>query len=72
MPVVERFDNSTTTGESAAAQLLDANPEVTAIICTSDILALGALAEAGRRGMRVPRDLSVTGFDGMPEAERRA
>lgn len=43
---------------------------MTALICTSDILALGALAEAGRRGLRVPADLSVTGFDGIPDAER--
>ena len=70
VPVVERFDHSTANGESAAAQLLDANPEVTAVICTSDILALGALSEAKRRGLRVPHDLTVTGFDGIVEAER--
>jgi DNA-binding LacI/PurR family transcriptional regulator len=40
------------------------------VICTSDILALGALAEASRRGLRVPQDLTVTGFDGITEAER--
>ena len=70
VPVVERFDHSIANGESAAAQLLDANPEVTALICTSDILALGALNEAKRRGLRVPQDLTVTGFDGIAEAER--
>ena len=43
---------------------------MTALICTSDILALGALAEAERRGLRVPADLTVTGFDGIAEAER--
>jgi DNA-binding LacI/PurR family transcriptional regulator len=70
VPVVERFDHSSANGASAAAQLLDASPEVTAVICTSDILALGALAEARRRGLRVPQDLSVTGFDGITEADR--
>ena len=69
-----RWSSASTTarrnGESAAAQLLDANPEVTALICTSDILALGALTEAKRRGLRVPQDLTVTGFDGIAEAER--
>jgi DNA-binding LacI/PurR family transcriptional regulator len=40
------------------------------VVCTSDILALGALAEAARRGLRVPTDLTVTGFDGIAEAER--
>ncbi len=70
VPVVERFDHSTASGESAAAQVLDSNPEVTALLCTSDILALGALTEARRRGLRVPQDLTVTGFDGIAEGER--
>ncbi|MBM7771473.1 DNA-binding LacI/PurR family transcriptional regulator [Actinokineospora baliensis] len=70
VPVVERFDHSVASGASAAAQLLDADPHVTALICTSDILALGALAEARRRGLRVPQDLTVTGFDGIADADR--
>jgi DNA-binding LacI/PurR family transcriptional regulator len=70
VPVVERFDHTIACGESAAAQVLDRDPEITAIICTSDILALGALNEAKRRGLRVPQDLTVTGFDGIPEGER--
>ncbi|SDX10705.1 transcriptional regulator, LacI family [Amycolatopsis xylanica] len=70
VPVVERFDHTVDEGASAARQLLDANPQVTALICTSDILALGALAEAERRGLHVPGDLTVTGFDGIAEAER--
>lgn len=70
VPVVERFEHTVDDGASAARQLLDAYPRVTALICTSDILALGALAEAGRRGLRVPADLTVTGFDGIGEATR--
>jgi DNA-binding LacI/PurR family transcriptional regulator len=70
VPVVERFDHSTASGTSAAAQLLDASPDITAVICTSDILALGALNEARKRGLRVPQDLTVTGFDGISEADR--
>ncbi len=70
VPVVERFDHTTASGESAAAQILDRDPGITALICTSDILALGALTEARRRGLRVPHDLTVTGFDGIPEADR--
>ena len=70
IPVVERFDHSIASGASAAAQLLDRDPQVTALICTSDILALGALAEARRRGIRVPQDLTITGFDGITESER--
>lgn len=70
VPVIERFEHRVEDGAAAAKQLLDTNPQVTALICTSDILALGALNEAGRRGLRVPADLSVTGFDGIPDAER--
>jgi DNA-binding LacI/PurR family transcriptional regulator len=70
IPVVERFDHNTANGASAAAQLLDSDRDVTALICTSDILALGAMNEAKRRGLRVPQDLTITGFDGIAEAER--
>ena len=40
------------------------------MVCTSDILALGALRHAVDRGLVVPDDLTVTGFDGVPEAQR--
>jgi len=45
--------------------LLDrANPP-TAVICSSDVMAIGVLHEAARRGLRVPDELSVVGFDGI-------
>lgn len=70
VPVVERFEHTLDDGASAARQMLDSNPQVTALICTSDILALGALDEVKRRGLRVPADISITGFDGISDAER--
>ena len=70
VPIWERFDHAVEAGESAAAELLAAHPELTAVVCTSDILALGALRHATDRGLRVPDDLTITGFDGVPEAER--
>ncbi|KIF72970.1 LacI family transcriptional regulator [Streptomyces sp. 150FB] len=36
---------------------------VTAVVCASDALALGAIRAARRQGLRVPEDLSVVGFD---------
>ncbi len=66
--VEERFDNSTAAGESAAAALLDRHPELTALACTTDVFALATVETARRRGWRVPADLSVTGFDDVPEA----
>lgn len=70
VPVYERFEHSADSGAHGAAALLDAHPQVTALICTSDILAIGALREARERGLRVPEDLSLAGFDGIPEADR--
>ena len=51
-------------GEVAAGQLLDR--DVTALVCGSDLMALGAIRAAHRRGLAVPRDLSVVGFDDSP------
>ncbi len=53
-------------GATAAARLLDA--EATGLVCASDLMAFGALAEARRRGLDVPRELSVVGFDDTPMA----
>jgi len=70
VPVHERFDHSVDAGQDAAAELLAAHPDVTALVCTSDILALGALRHAAERDLAVPDQLTITGFDGVPEAER--
>ena len=69
VPVVERFDHSESAGASGAEQLL-ARHDVTAIACTSDLLALGALRHVRESGRHVPDQVSVTGFDGVPAAER--
>lgn len=70
VPVWERFDHSVEAGQSAAAELLAAHPGLTAVVCTSDILALGALRHAADHGITVPDTLTITGFDGVPEAAR--
>ena len=70
VPVVECPEHTAAAGEYGAAALLDRQPAPTAIVCTSDVLALGALTEAGRRGLAVPGALTVTGFDCVPEAAR--
>ena len=51
-------------GEAATHRLLDAG--VTGIVCGSDLMALGAIRCARRRGLRVPADVSVVGYDGSP------
>lgn len=48
---------------TAAADLLDRHPRPTAVMCGNDLIALGLLKAARDRGLRVPDDLAVTGFD---------
>jgi DNA-binding LacI/PurR family transcriptional regulator len=50
------------------AELFDRAPEATAILTMSDSQAFAVLDEAARRGISVPHDLSVVGFDDAPEA----
>jgi LacI family gluconate utilization system Gnt-I transcriptional repressor len=55
-------------GRAGLQQLLERAPELQAVFCASDALALGALAEAQSRGLRVPADLALAGFGDMPFA----
>lgn len=62
-------------GRAAAERLLDAAGEAggeaggeapQALVCANDQMALGALQTLERRGIRVPADMAVVGFDGIP------
>lgn len=46
--------------------LFDATPRPTAVLCFSDVLALAVMRAASERGLEVPRDVSVVGFDDSP------
>lgn len=50
-------------GEEALRVLLDEPDPVTAIVCVNDLTALGVLRGLRRRGLRVPDDMSVVGYD---------
>jgi LacI family transcriptional regulator len=52
-------------GRTATRALLTAHPDLTAIYCTTDTLAIGALRECHLRGLRVPEDVSVAGFSDL-------
>jgi LacI family transcriptional regulator len=55
-------------GFAGCGQLLDLPEPPTAIFASSDTMALGAYEAARRRGLRVPDDLSIVGFDDLPES----
>lgn len=59
-------DFSTESGSRAADRLLvGPEPAPTAVVCANDLMAIGFIARASALGFDVPRDVSVTGFDGI-------
>ncbi|MCR0980723.1 LacI family DNA-binding transcriptional regulator [Roseomonas populi] len=53
-------------GDRAAAVLIARNPDMTALACANDLLALGAYDACRRAGLRIPEEISVTGHNDMP------
>ena len=69
-PTLTRLGEPTThLGYRAAGELLDLPDRPTALVCFNDKTAVGALAAAAERGLSVPGDLSVTGFDDIDLAQ---
>ncbi len=60
---------SISNGATAFETLLDAKDRPTAILCGNDVLAAGALMRAREKGLRVPQDVSITGFDDIEIAQ---
>lgn len=64
---VAEGDFSRDGGHEATYELLDTDPELTAIFALNDSMAIGALAALRARGVHVPEDVSVVGFDDIPQ-----
>ncbi|WP_157244526.1 LacI family DNA-binding transcriptional regulator [Nonomuraea typhae] len=62
VPVYELDDNERESGREAGRALLARSPRPTAILCNTDVLALGVLDAAAEAGVKVPEELSVVGF----------
>ena len=58
---------SSASGEPAIERLLASYPEMDAVFVGNDQMSLSVLQMACRRGIEVPHDLAVVGFDGLPE-----
>jgi DNA-binding LacI/PurR family transcriptional regulator len=71
LTVVESYEHLPSSGGAAAEVALTANPRITALMCTADVLALSAMDHLRGRGIYVPGQMTVTGFDGIPDALRR-
>jgi LacI family transcriptional regulator len=58
---------SAASGVDAFRQMLSVQPDLDAVFVANDQMALGVLHVANERGIRIPDDLAVVGFDGLPE-----
>jgi DNA-binding LacI/PurR family transcriptional regulator len=61
-------DWSMASGTQCAADLLTDQPNLTALLCMNDRMAMGAIQYATEIGLRVPGDLTITGYDDIPTA----
>ena len=61
-------ESSMAGGREAAERILDSGDAPTAVVTMSDVIGLGVLEYQGEAGRRVPEDVSVVGFDDIPEA----
>ena len=65
--VASRYDE--TEGRRGTHDVLDGGTPVTALVCANDRLAIGAYAALRERGVSIPGDISVTGFNDSPLLE---
>ena len=63
---LREFNGGADAGFRTMNELLDAAPEITAVMTTNDQIAWGAASAAAKRGLRIPHDLSIIGFDDYP------
>jgi DNA-binding LacI/PurR family transcriptional regulator len=53
-------------GRAALVRLLDAGVPFTAVFASNDAMAIGCMVELRKRGLAIPRDMSLVGFDDIP------
>ncbi|MFC4776917.1 LacI family DNA-binding transcriptional regulator [Paenibacillus sp. GCM10023252] len=66
--LIQRGDPTIAFGREAARRLVDNKTPFTAIFCGNDLMAIGAIQELMSRGLRVPEDISVVGYDDINAA----
>lgn len=72
LPVVPEWivegDLTQRSGAEAAQQLLAVTPQVTAVICGNDLMAMGAINQIQQAGLTVGIEMAVAGFDDIPSS----
>jgi DNA-binding LacI/PurR family transcriptional regulator len=68
IPIIETRADTIAEAQKGAAMLFDEVCDITAVLAMTDVQALGVVQEAQRRGLRVPEEISVIGFDDIPES----
>ncbi|MBI4788998.1 MAG: LacI family DNA-binding transcriptional regulator [Chloroflexi bacterium] len=66
---IARGEGRVAFGHAATRRWLDGPNRPTALVALNDLMAIGALRAAQERGLRVPDDLAITGFDDVPMAQ---
>ncbi|TPW30294.1 LacI family DNA-binding transcriptional regulator [Pararhizobium mangrovi] len=64
--IVDAANFTVDAGSGATNRLLDSGPQPTAIVAANDLIAIGAIQALTERGLLVPDDVSVAGFDNIP------
>ncbi|MEL6127043.1 MAG: LacI family DNA-binding transcriptional regulator [Pseudomonadota bacterium] len=67
-PIVRRCEETKTAAKDAAIALCQEHPDVSALVCNCDVVALGSSLGVAELGHGVGRDISITGFDGIEDA----
>jgi LacI family transcriptional regulator len=70
--IVESTALNVAGGRDATARLAGTTPRPTAVFCANDLLALGVLQEMTRRGVRIPEDVAIVGYDDIEFAAAAA
>jgi DNA-binding LacI/PurR family transcriptional regulator len=62
-------DNTMAAGAQAVSALMSLSDRPTAVFCSNDLTAIGAMRKAFELSVNIPKDLSVVGFDDIPSAQ---
>jgi DNA-binding LacI/PurR family transcriptional regulator len=67
--LIEAGDWTPASGAAAMNRLLERAPDLDAVFVSNDQMALGAMSSCRDAGRRIPTDVAIVGFDGLPESE---